>query len=181
MPENIAESSSGAGRCVNPWGYETCASDPAIFREFFKQCDKVRRFLSVGRSEYRDTHLPDAIRSPLPFCSRVPVQSHSRRRFHQSSFDCPGFSLHLSLFWLALNENQAGMLDSIQLRALPCCWSDVASMERRFERVAKLVLRACDELAQVACNLLAAGGAELGRPLLRARAGWADPTLDAVT
>jgi len=30
----------GRGRCINPWGFHSCASDPSIFREFFKQCDK---------------------------------------------------------------------------------------------------------------------------------------------
>jgi len=31
----------GRGRCLNPWGHVSCASDPSLFREFFKQCDRA--------------------------------------------------------------------------------------------------------------------------------------------
>lgn len=43
----------GSRRCVNPWGHVSCASDPGILRDFFKQCDKALPALHPSHDKLR--------------------------------------------------------------------------------------------------------------------------------
>ena len=40
-------------RCVNPWGHVSCASDPGILRDFFKQCDRALPALHPSHDKLR--------------------------------------------------------------------------------------------------------------------------------
>jgi len=43
----------GSRRCVNPWGHVSCASDPGILRDFFKQCDRALPALHPSHDKLR--------------------------------------------------------------------------------------------------------------------------------